>query len=48
MSLSLNFRLLVVKGLVFVGVGLPHVFQCRVDESFADENAQVDHQVGIH
>ena len=38
----------VVPRLVSVGIGLPHVLQCGVDEGLADENAQVDHQVGIH
>lgn len=47
-SLSLSFCPPVVEGLVSVGVRLPHVFQRRVDDSFEDENAQVDHQVGIH
>lgn len=48
MSLSLCLGSVVVPRLVSVGVGLPHVFQHRVDEGFADKNAQVDHQVGIH
>lgn len=48
MSLPLGLSLLVVPWLVSVRVGLPHVLQRRVDDRFADEDAQVDHQVGVH
>lgn len=48
MSLSFCLGPLVVPGLVSVGVGLPHVFQCCVNDGLADENAQVDHEVGVH
>lgn len=48
MSLSLRVRPVVVPGLVPVGARLPHVLQQRVDERLADEDAQVDHQEGVH
>lgn len=48
MSLPLRLRPLVVPRLVPVGVRLPDILQYGVDEGLADENAEVDHQVGVH
>lgn len=47
-SLPLRLRPVAVPRLVLVGVGLPRVLQHRVDERLADEDAQVDHQIGVH
>lgn len=46
--LPLRLGLLVVPGLVSVGVRLPGVLQDGVDEGFADQDAQIDNQVGVH
>lgn len=48
MSLSLCFSPFVVPGLISVRVGLPHILHHRVDDGLTDEDAQVDHQIGIH
>ena len=47
-SLPLAVGLVVVPGLISVRVGLPCILQCCVDQSLADQDAQVDDQVGIH
>ena len=47
-SLPLAVGLVVVPGLISVWVGLPCILQRCVDQSLADQDAQVDDQVGIH
>lgn len=48
MPLSLVLSFLVVPWLVSVGIRLPDVLEGGIDQRFTDQDAQINHQVGIH
>lgn len=48
MALALVFRPVVVPGLVSVWRPLPGVFEDSVDHGFADQDAQVHDEEGVH